>query len=56
MLPTTPRVTRRANHVANLLAVPARRERSQGVLALKDYEQAPYLVLATRTAWSRRQR
>jgi DNA gyrase subunit A len=37
----------KGRHVANLLAF-APDERIAGVLAVKDYEQAPYLVLATK--------
>ena len=46
MLPETARDAK-GKHVANLLAFQPD-EQIAGVLALKDYEQAPYLVLATK--------
>ena len=46
MLPETGRDAK-GKHVANLLAFQPD-EQIAGVLALKDYEQAPYLVLATK--------
>ena len=46
MLPDTARDAK-GKHVANLLAFQPD-EQIAGVLALKDYEQAPYLVLATK--------
>ncbi|MEZ5184603.1 MAG: DNA gyrase subunit A [Candidatus Nanopelagicales bacterium] len=46
MLPETARDAK-GRHVANLLAFQPD-EQIAGVLALKDYDQAPYLVLATR--------
>jgi DNA gyrase subunit A len=46
MLPETGRDAK-GKHVANLLAFQPD-EQIAGVLALKDYEQAPYLVMATR--------
>jgi DNA gyrase subunit A len=46
MLPETARDAK-GKHVANLLAFQPD-EKIAGVLALKDYEQAPYLVLATK--------
>jgi DNA gyrase subunit A len=46
MLPDTARDAK-GKHVANLLAFQPD-EKIAGVLALKDYEQAPYLVLATK--------
>ncbi len=46
MLPETARDAK-GKHVANLLAF-APDEKIAGVLALKDYEQAPFLVLATK--------
>ena len=44
-----PRATPRAGHVAGLLSFQPDEHRAQ-VLAIRDYEQAPYLVLATRAA------
>jgi DNA gyrase subunit A len=43
----------KGQHVANLMAFQPGEEIAQ-VLAITDYQQAPYLVLATEPAWSRR--
>jgi DNA gyrase subunit A len=43
----------RGGHVAGLLSFQPDEDIAQ-VLAIRDYEQAPYLVLATRNGWSRR--
>src|SRR6188472_3297781 len=43
----------KGGHVAGLLSFQPDESIAQ-VLAIRDYEQAPYLVLATQTAWSRR--
>ena len=40
----------KGQHVANLLAFQPDEQIAQ-VLDIRDYEQAPYLVLATRAAW-----
>ena len=43
----------KGGHVAGLLSFQPDEQIAQ-VLAIRDYEQAPYLVLACRSAWSRR--
>ena len=43
----------KGGHVAGLLSFQPDENIAQ-VLAIRDYEQAPYLVLATKTVWSRR--
>jgi DNA gyrase subunit A len=40
----------RGQHVANLLALQPDEHIAQ-VMQIKDYQAAPYLVLATRTGW-----
>ena len=47
--------TARGQHVANLLAFQPD-ERIQGVIRIKSYEDAPYLVLATRTGLVKKSR